>query len=280
MGVKKIILFYKLIIKVLYKRNLLKLFFLQLINDYLRDNYWLRVNIQNRDVQCLNTAACRLMLDILPGLETSAVFQPDMEGLIHRLFSWAEKSSEPLQSYATGLLAAAMEVQDIATGFREQNGKMVPLMLKRLHKLQEKAAEERQQSNPTRPFAHLGQNCYNNSLSSSEHKAFPGKRKVKDKSQQENGITVENSCELAGYSSPDDEPESENIPDKPTPPLKKRKSDLENEQVTPVKNNTTYPVIMSPPLSIPPLTPKNNSQVGNSVSKYYSILFFNVPSRQ
>lgn len=57
------------------------------------------------------------MLDILPGLETSAVFQPDMEGLIHRLFSWAEKSVEPLQSYATGLVAAAMEVQEIATGF-------------------------------------------------------------------------------------------------------------------------------------------------------------------
>ena len=102
------------------------------------------------------------MLDILPGLETSAVFQPDMEGLIHRLFSWAEKSSEPLQSYATGLLAAAMEVQDIATCFRDQNAKMVPLMLKRLHQLQQEAAEERK---------HI----------------YPVKRKVKDK-KKANGV--------------------------------------------------------------------------------------------
>lgn len=35
-----------------------------------------------------------------------------------RLFSWAENSYEPLQSYATGLLAAAMDVQDIANGYR------------------------------------------------------------------------------------------------------------------------------------------------------------------
>jgi HIV-1 Vpr-binding protein len=41
-----------------------------------------------------------------------------MESMIVRLFSWAEKSIQPLQSYATGLLAAAMEVQDIAANFR------------------------------------------------------------------------------------------------------------------------------------------------------------------
>lgn len=44
-----------------------------------------------------------------------------METLILRLFNWAEKSPQPLQSYATGLLAAAMEVQDIATNFRYIN---------------------------------------------------------------------------------------------------------------------------------------------------------------
>lgn len=44
--------------------------------------------------------------------------QPTNDALVQRLFSWAEKSQEPLQTYATGLLAAAMEVQDIAAGFR------------------------------------------------------------------------------------------------------------------------------------------------------------------
>lgn len=72
----------------------------------------------------------------MPGLETSAVFQLEFDNLITRLYAWAEDSPEPLQSYATGLLAAAMEVQDIAIGFRDQNAKLIPLMLKRLHTLQ------------------------------------------------------------------------------------------------------------------------------------------------
>lgn len=121
----------------------------------------------------------------MPGLETSAVFQVEFDNLIHRLYSWAENSEEPLRSYATGLLAAAMEVQDIAIGFREQNSRLVTVMLKRLHTLQAELLEskkvngevnpanlsqsksEAQSSTskdlnsgecvvPNRPFAHLG----------------------------------------------------------------------------------------------------------------------------
>lgn len=44
--------------------------------------------------------------------------QPDTDSLILRLFNWAEKAIEPLQSYAVGLLSAAMEVQDTAAAFR------------------------------------------------------------------------------------------------------------------------------------------------------------------
>lgn len=79
----------------------------------------------------------------MPGLETSAVFQVEFDSLIHRLYNWAENSEEPLSSYATGLLAAAMEVQDIAVGFREQNTRMITIMLKRLHELQAKAKQAR-----------------------------------------------------------------------------------------------------------------------------------------
>jgi HIV-1 Vpr-binding protein len=50
-------------------------FTFQLVNDYLRDNYWSRIGNANKDSRKLNIAACRLMLDIMPGLETSAVFQ-------------------------------------------------------------------------------------------------------------------------------------------------------------------------------------------------------------
>ncbi len=90
----------------------------------------------------MNTAAARLVLDLMPGLEISVVFQ-DTDGLINRLFSWAEKAQEPLQSYATGLLAAAMELQDLAANFREQNAHLAPLMLKRLWEIQKRCSEER-----------------------------------------------------------------------------------------------------------------------------------------
>ena len=77
----------------------------------------------------------------MPGLETSAVFQVEFDSLIHRLYNWAENAEEPLSSYATGLLAAAMEVQDIAVGFREQNTKLITAMLRRLHNLQAAAKQ-------------------------------------------------------------------------------------------------------------------------------------------
>uniref|UniRef100_T1J9J0 DDB1- and CUL4-associated factor 1 n=1 Tax=Strigamia maritima TaxID=126957 RepID=T1J9J0_STRMM len=93
----------------------------KLVNNY----------VLHRDSRDLNMAACRLLLDVMPGLETSVVFQ-ETEGLVPRLFQWAENSPEPLRSYATGLLAAAMEIQDIAGNFREQNSRLVPLMLQRL----------------------------------------------------------------------------------------------------------------------------------------------------
>lgn len=48
---------------------------LQLVNDYVRDTYYSRQNITGRDVTKLNVAACRLTLDLMPGLEMSVVFQ-------------------------------------------------------------------------------------------------------------------------------------------------------------------------------------------------------------
>lgn len=129
-------------LKVMFKKDN---FMTKLVNDYVRDSYYSRLNITGRDVRKLNIAACRLTLDLMPGLEMSVVFQ-DNEALIHRLSGWAANSVEPLQSYATGLLAAAMEVQDNATGFREVNSWLVPLMLKRLHELRKKTQADGQTS--------------------------------------------------------------------------------------------------------------------------------------
>lgn len=75
-----------------------------------------------------------------------------MDSLINRLIKWVTNSIEPLQSYATGLLAAAMEIPDIATKFREQNSRLVPLLLQRLRRLKNSSEFC---TNLARPFAHL-----------------------------------------------------------------------------------------------------------------------------
>lgn len=68
--------------------------------------------------------ACRLLYDILPGLEGSIVFQ-ETEGIVSKLYHWAEHAENPLKSYAIGLLGAAMEVADIAANWRDHNVKLV-----------------------------------------------------------------------------------------------------------------------------------------------------------
>ena len=118
-----------------------------------------------------------MVLGILPGLEIQVL--GDTEGLIKRLFDWATESKEPLQSYATGLLAVAMELQDIATVteyryfvgfhlhnilhkkiiifqlhiFRIINDKLIPIMIKRL-KVLKKEKDDPKLKNPEfkRPF--------------------------------------------------------------------------------------------------------------------------------
>ncbi|KAM8831186.1 DDB1- and CUL4-associated factor 1 isoform 1-T1 [Synchiropus picturatus] len=92
----------------------------------------------------LNAAACRLLQNIMPGLETAVVFQ-EKEGIVERLFKWAREAEQPLRIYATGLLAGAMENQDIAANYREENAVLVPLMLHRLRELQNKDAENKRE---------------------------------------------------------------------------------------------------------------------------------------
>ncbi|KAH7974873.1 hypothetical protein HPB49_020597 [Dermacentor silvarum] len=139
------------LLKALFKNDE---FMNKLVNNY----------VLSREGGNLSTIACRLLLDILPGLETSVVFQ-DTEGLVSRLLQWAESESTPplLHAYATGLLAAAMEVQDIAANYREANARLVPAMLRRLWELAQASAqslpsvtpEEVVCRPPERPFCHL-----------------------------------------------------------------------------------------------------------------------------
>lgn len=47
------------------------------------------------------------------------------EGIVERLFKWAQEAEQPLRIFATGLLAGAMENQDIAANYREENSVLV-----------------------------------------------------------------------------------------------------------------------------------------------------------
>ncbi|XP_037304281.2 DDB1- and CUL4-associated factor 1-like [Pungitius pungitius] len=88
----------------------------------------------------LNTGACRLLQNIVPGLETAMVFQ-EKEGLVEKLFSWAREAKPPLCVFATGLLARAMSNQEVAASHREENAQLVPIMIRRLHELQSEEAK-------------------------------------------------------------------------------------------------------------------------------------------
>lgn len=92
-------------------------------------NAYIMSTMEEFDLNCI---AARVLLNAMPGLESAAVFQ-DMEAMLNRLCKWAREAMEPLRSYATGLLAFAMESQDIAAVFREENATLVPCMLRRLH---------------------------------------------------------------------------------------------------------------------------------------------------
>lgn len=41
----------------------------------MKETYYSRQNLIDRNIDQLNIAACRLLLDLMPGLETSVVFQ-------------------------------------------------------------------------------------------------------------------------------------------------------------------------------------------------------------
>ncbi|XP_023181303.1 DDB1- and CUL4-associated factor 1-like isoform X2 [Xiphophorus maculatus] len=117
--------------------------------------------MSSRDIS-LNTAACRLLQNIVPGLDTAVVFE-EKEGLVGKLFTWAREAERPLCIYATGLLAKAMSNQEVATSHKEENAELVSMMIKRLHELQ--SAEHTSCFSPT----HTAQNLPQDSQDEAPH---------------------------------------------------------------------------------------------------------------
>ena len=115
----------------------------EIFTNYLRDNYFTRLG-QSKSSFDLNVATCRVVLDILPGLQKEVLYST--EGLVKRLYGWVrdEDVPEPLKSYATGLLGEAMELQEVATDTenRDRNTTLVPLLIQRLRGFKREAEEE------------------------------------------------------------------------------------------------------------------------------------------
>ncbi|XP_033116382.1 DDB1- and CUL4-associated factor 1-like [Anneissia japonica] len=105
--------------------------------------------IQSQDKD-LNIVTCRLLLDVMPGLETSIIFH-ETDNLVSTFLQWARTADEPLRSYATGFLAAAMEDTEMAGNFKDENAQMVQLMLGRLQTL----AKENESAPNIRAFRHV-----------------------------------------------------------------------------------------------------------------------------
>jgi len=127
----------------------------EVFNQYMTENYFTRAGLSQSSYD-VNVAACRLILDILPGLEIGVL--NDTDGLINQLYKWVSGKQEPLCSYATGLLGVVMELNEVATepGIRDLNSKLVPEMLEKLKLLQDQAEQERDQARSDRfkrPFA-------------------------------------------------------------------------------------------------------------------------------
>ena len=62
----------------------------------------------------------------------------ETDGLVTQLYKWISCKQEPLTSYAIGLLALAMELNEVATDadIRERNSKLVPELLNTLREHQ------------------------------------------------------------------------------------------------------------------------------------------------
>ena len=99
---------------------------------------------------------------------------------------------EPLCSYATGLLAVAMELNEVATEaeIRERNSKLVPEMLIKLRELQDQAEKERDQSRTERfkrPFALFSKSPLKNPRRLSEDGEMEGVGKLSNGHGVSNG---------------------------------------------------------------------------------------------
>uniref|UniRef100_A0A915P697 LisH domain-containing protein n=1 Tax=Meloidogyne floridensis TaxID=298350 RepID=A0A915P697_9BILA len=90
-----------------------------------------------------NVLAARLIINLLPGIDTNVVLA-DADSLITQLFRWAEHSeSRELRTYSMALLGAAMGAEQ-AHQYRQNNTVLIPIALQRLRALHAEMLENNQ----------------------------------------------------------------------------------------------------------------------------------------
>lgn len=209
----------------------------------------------------LNTAACRFLLNIIPGLETSAVFQ-EKEGLIEKFFKWAHEAERPLCVFATGLLSRAMSSQEVIAGHREDNAQLVPLMISRLRHLCEEAnSQNPTQSNELPPD-------FNNTETSTDQKVTSKEATLS--SGQSNGPNSDQKVPDSVHKASPEKPETESkslVKPNGRKAKEKRNNALSNQEKEKQRgeeegqstNGTSWseisPVVIGSEYSLSPLTP-------------------------
>ncbi|EFO23215.2 hypothetical protein LOAG_05271 [Loa loa] len=102
--------------------------------------------LMSRDDIELNIASARLLLNLVPGLDSSVLSEP--EGLIPQLYRWAESDATNcyLRAYSFGLLAAALDVTSVASTLKIENSALIPIALRRLKDLFERMEKEKREA--------------------------------------------------------------------------------------------------------------------------------------
>ncbi|CAG0901342.1 unnamed protein product, partial [Cyprideis torosa] len=246
-----------------------------LTSDYLTDS-----TSADSDVLGLNTAAARFLLNIMPGIEAALFFQ-DANGLIQRLFSWAESGPDPLAPYALGILGHIMEVQEISSteDCLRANARLAPIVLGRLRALQEEMladhkTKKKREVNLKRPFSMLSSGPEEASTTKdAEKEASPAPKRpriVAVQSLRPSEVTSENAVDEGGTPSSslvngDVEtkvPETPSIPTKDQP-VKKLEARLHVPSSVRVRRFSSPP----PPLLMsPPQAPSTPNKEGHALS--------------
>uniref|UniRef100_A0A915PMW3 LisH domain-containing protein n=1 Tax=Setaria digitata TaxID=48799 RepID=A0A915PMW3_9BILA len=102
--------------------------------------------LMSRDDIELNIASARLLLNLIPGLDSAVLSEP--EGLIPQLYRWAESDATNcyLRAYSFGLLAAALDVTSVASSLKTENSALIPIALRRLKDLFERMEKEKEEA--------------------------------------------------------------------------------------------------------------------------------------